>query len=152
MIKKIAHTEIFHANKIHELFQASYHIEAELLGVTDFPPLRRALPDYQNSNTQFFGYWKEDTLAGAVELDQLGNTLDICSLVVHPNFFRQGIANKMLQFLENYEDSETLIVETGWDNAPAIALYKRFGFQKAGEYISEGGIKKICFSKSKQKK
>ena len=149
MIKKIAHSDISNAEKIHALFQVSYRIEAALLGVSDFPPLRRTTSDFQNSNTQFFGLWQDDVLAAAVEIDQLKNTLDICSLVVHPKCFRQGIAHKLLLFLENFDNSETLIVETGWANAPAIALYKKFGFQETRDYMSEGGIKKICFSKSK---
>lgn len=149
MIKKIAHSEISKAEKIYALFQVSYRIEAALLGVSDFPPLRRTTSDFQNSNTQFFGLWQDDVLAAAVEIDQHKNTLDICSLVVHPKYFRQGIANKLLLFLENYDNSETLIVETGWANVPAIALYEKFGFQKTREYISKGGIKKKCFSKTK---
>jgi len=149
VIKKIAHSKISNAEKIHALFQVSYRIEAALLGVTDFPPLRRTLSNIQNSNTQFFGLWKKDVLAAAAEIDQLKNTLDVCSLVVHPKYFRQGIAQKLLVFIENYDDSKTLIVETGWANAPAIALYKKFGFHEKREYISERGIKKISFSKSK---
>lgn len=149
MIKKIVHSEISNAEKLHALFQVSYRIEAELLGVTDFPPLHRSISEFQNSTTQFFGLWKEDVLAAAVEIDQLKNSLDICSLVVHPKYFRQGIARKLLLFVEDYDDFETLIVETGWANAPAIALYKKFGFQETGEYIGPGGIKKKCFSKTK---
>jgi len=149
MIKAIFHSEISNAEKLHALFQVSYRIEAELLGVTDFPPLNRSIIDFQNSNTQFFGLWKNDFLAAAVEIHQLKNTLDICSLVVHPKYFRQGIAQKLLLFLETYDNSETLIVETGWANAPAIALYENFGFHETREYIGPGGIKKKCFSKTK---
>lgn len=149
MIKEIVPSEISNAEKLHALFQVSYRIEAELLGVTDFPPLHRSISEFQNSTTQFFGFWKDDVLAAAVEIDPLKNTLDICSLVVHPKHFRQGIARKLLLFLENYDDYETLIVETGWANTPAIALYKKFGFQETGEYIGMGGIKKKCFGKTK---
>tara|TARA_R100001369_G_C3326129_1_gene169803 strand:- start:3676 stop:4125 length:450 start_codon:yes stop_codon:yes gene_type:complete len=149
MIKKIVHSEISNAEKLHALFQVSYRIEAELLDVTDFPPLHRSIIDFQSSTTQFFGLWKDNVLAAAVEIDQLNNTLDICSLVVHPKYFRQGIARKLLLFVEDYDDSETLIVETGWANAPAITLYEKFGFQETGEYIGTGGINKKCFSKTK---
>lgn len=152
MIEKIDHSEISYAAKIHGLFQASYSIEAELLGVTDFPPLKRSIVDFLNSDTLFYGIWKKGVLAAAVEIDLLENTLDICSLVVHPKYFRQGIAQKLLLFLENYDDSDTLIVETGWANAPAIALYKKFGFHETSQYINTGGIKKICFRKTKLEK
>ncbi|RAJ13672.1 acetyltransferase (GNAT) family protein [Arenibacter echinorum] len=149
MIEKIDHSEISNAEKIHAIFQVSYRIEAELLGVTDFPPLKRSIVDFLNSDTLFYVLWKEGILAAAVEIDLLENTLDICSLVVHPKYFRQGIAQKILLFLENYDDSATLIVETGWANAPAIALYKKFGFHETSQYINTGGIKKTCFSKTK---
>ncbi|MDL5510921.1 GNAT family N-acetyltransferase [Arenibacter sp. M-2] len=149
MIKKITHSEISNAEKLHTLFQESYRIEADLLGVSDFPPLQRTTSDFQNRNTQFYGVWKGEVLAAAVEINQLKNTLEICSLVVHPKYFRQGIARKLLLFVEDYDNSETLIVETGWANAPAINLYEKFGFQETGEYIGPGGIKKKCFSKTK---
>ncbi|MCK0191067.1 GNAT family N-acetyltransferase [Arenibacter sp. F20364] len=152
MIEKIDHSQISNAEKIHKLFQASYSKEAELLGVTDFPPLKRSIVDFLNSDTLFYGIWKDGVLAATVEIDLLENTLDICSLVVHPKYFRQGIAQKLLLFLENYDDSETLIVETGWANVPAIALYKKFGFHETSQYTNTGGIKKIGFSKSKLKK
>ena len=73
MIKKLAHSEISNAEKIHALFQVSYRIEAGLLGGSDFPPLRRTTSNFQNSNTQFFGLWKDDVLSAAVEIDQLKN-------------------------------------------------------------------------------
>jgi GNAT superfamily N-acetyltransferase len=149
MIKQIVHANITNAIVLQSLFQASYRIEAELLGVTDFPPLKRTISDFQNSTTQFFGLWKDNVLAATVEIHQLKNTLDICSLVVHPTFFRQGIGQKLLLFLENFNASQTLIVETGWVNIPAITLYKKFGFQKTREYMGTGDIKKICFSKTK---
>lgn len=149
MIKQIVHSDITNAIVLQSLFQASYRIEAELLGVTDFPPLKRTISDFQNSTTQFFGLWKDNVLAAAVEIDKLKNTLDICSLVVHPTYFRQGIGQKLLLFLENFDDSQILVVETGWANAPAIALYKKFGFHETRQYIGPGGIKKICLNKRK---
>lgn len=142
MIQKIVHSQLSNAEKIHGLFQVSYSIEAQLLGVRDFPPLKRSIVDFLNSNTLFYGIWKEGVLAAAVEIDLLENTLDICSLVVHPTYFGQGLAHKLLLFLENYDDSETLMVETGWANVPAIALYKKLGFHETRQYTNTGGIKK----------
>lgn len=148
MIKKIAHSKISNAEKIHELFQVSYSIEAQLIGVKDFPPLRRTLANYKESNTLFFGFWKDDDLAGAVEIDFLENTIHICSLVVDPKYFRQGIAYRLLEFVEDYDDSENISVETGLANLPAITLYKKFGFQEKMQLLTAEGIKKIGLIKS----
>lgn len=37
-------------------------------------------------------------LAGVIKLELLENFIDINSLVVHPNFFRLGIAGALLDF------------------------------------------------------
>ncbi len=41
------------AEKIYDVFQASYAVEAELLGAKDFPPLKRTILDYKNSENMF---------------------------------------------------------------------------------------------------
>jgi GNAT superfamily N-acetyltransferase len=50
--------------------------------------------------------------------------LTICRMVVHPNHFRKGIAQKLLNFVEgNTRDFTIFKVSTGKDNTPATNLY-----------------------------
>jgi hypothetical protein len=47
------------AETIRSVFQASYAIEAKLLKATDFPPLKRTLKEYLESENAFYGFYKE---------------------------------------------------------------------------------------------
>ncbi|MCC2686142.1 MAG: GCN5-related N-acetyltransferase [Paenibacillaceae bacterium] len=49
--------------------------------------------------------------------------------MVHPDFMRQGIASALLEhLLAAYPQSPLFTVTVNARNAPAIALYEKFGF------------------------
>ena len=146
MIAKLNHKGITIAKKIHCVFQVSYAIESKLLDVKDFPPLKRSINDLQKSNTSFFGFWKDECLAAVIEIEKFETSIDICSLIVDPVYFRQGIATKLLRFARKYFNSETITVETALANKAAISLYKNFGFKELKQWQASGGIRKIKFS------
>jgi ribosomal protein S18 acetylase RimI-like enzyme len=147
MIRKLEHQKTRVAEEIREVFQASYAVEARLLKATDFPPLKRQVPDFKKSNNDFYGYFKDGTLAGAVEVIPGKASSHIQSLVVHPKFFQQGIGSALLTFLLNSFECPLFTVETGLDNGPATALYRKFGFQEVGQYDTDHGVRKVQFEK-----
>lgn len=147
MIERLQNNDIEISKKIHSVFQASYKIEAKLLNATDFPPLKRSLENYVNSSTEFFGYFKDQELAGVIEIEHNNNFTDINSLVVDPNFFRQGIARKLMEFVFNTFDSDLFVVETGLENGPATKLYKNFGFKEVKQWDTDSGVRKIKFER-----
>ena len=147
MINKLQNKDLQTAKKIRAVFQLSYAIEAKLLNATDFPPLKRSLENYVNSSNAFYGYFKDQKIAAVVEINHTKNFTHIQSLVVHPSFFRQGIASKLVEFVfENY-DSNLFVVETGVDNEPATKLYLNAGFIEVRQWDTEYGIRKIKFEK-----
>lgn len=145
MIERLLNSESEIANEIHGVFQESYKVEASLLGANDFPPLRRSIKDYMKSRTQFFGYLKSQEIAGIIEISDNRNYTDICSLVVDPQFFRQGIASALLEFTISTFESNLYVVETGVENTPACNLYKKFGFQEVKQWDTKYGIRKVAF-------
>lgn len=147
MIKRLQNKDINISNQIHAVFQVSYAVEAALLKATDFPPLKRKIESYLNTNNIFFGYMKNKELAGVIEIDRNNNSTHIQSLVVSPKFFRQGIARKLIQFVFNSFDSKLFTVETGVDNGPAIKLYRKFDFSEVKQWDTEFGIRKIRFER-----
>ncbi|GAA4887138.1 hypothetical protein GCM10023311_08540 [Flaviramulus aquimarinus] len=152
MIERLENNDIEVSIRIRTVFQLSYKIEAKLLNATDFPPLKRPLKSYVNSNTEFFGYLKDRELAGIIEIEHNNSFTDIHSLVVNPTFFRQGIAKKLMEFVFNTFDSNLFIVETGLENGPATELYKKFDFIEVKQWNTDHGIRKIKFERRINKK
>lgn len=147
MIKKIDHKDLDTAREIRAVFQASYAVEARLLKASDFPPLKRPLEGFTESSTEFFGYYSTGKLSGVVEVDQKTDKVHIQSLVVQPEFFRQGIGRALVNFVfENYS-TPLFTVETGAENGPATRLYLQTGFMKLEEYETGHGIRKARFEK-----
>ena len=147
MIKKLKHTNTKVATEIRSVFQVSYAVEAELLKAVDFPPLKRPLESFINSDTQFFGYLKEEELVGVVEINHTADFTHIQSLVVAPKFFRQGIAKQLMKFVFDTFDSNLFIVETGVDNGPATTLYLKSGFKEVKQWDTDHGIRKVKFER-----
>jgi len=149
MIKKINPGERDFAQKIYALFQASYLVEAKLLEVDDFPPLKRTVKDIMNSGTKFYAFWKAGEMAALIEIKQELDCTDICSLVVHPKYFRQSLGSQLVSFVLDSFDLTICTVETGLKNIPAIKLYEKLGFEEVEQWDLAAGIRKVKFKKAK---
>ena len=145
MIERLKNNDLEISKKIRSVFQLSYKVEAKILNATDFPPLKRSLENYVNSNTAFFGYLKNQELAGVIEIEHNDNFTHINSLVVDPGFFKQGIARKLMEYVINTFDSKLFVVEIGLENGPATELYKKFDFKEVKQWNTDHGIRKIKF-------
>ena len=138
------------AQIIFKVFQASYQIEADLIGVKDFPPLNRRAEDIQHSKTEFYGYIVGEDLAAVIEINHSvagASSLKICSLTVDPKHFRKGIAGRLIQYVFGLHQVDEYIVETAVVNKPAIKLYEKHGFTEYKQYLPDHGIPKIVLKK-----
>ena len=86
-----------------------------------------------------WSYWlvalEDDRVIGYVGSQSSIDEADIMNVAVHPDFRRQGIAEKLidmliLQLMECGSNSLTLEVRAS--NMPAIALYEKLGFTQVG--------------------
>lgn len=148
MIEKLQNKDIDISKKIRPVFQMSYAVEAKLLNATDFPPLKRRLESFIQSDNDFFGYISKQELAGIIEIKHEKNFIHIHSLVVDPKFFRQGIGKSLMDFILNLFEDKNFMVETGVENKPAIELYKKFDFIEVDQWDTIYGIRKIRFERN----
>jgi len=122
------------------LFQRAYRIEAEIIGVENFPPLNRTLENIRSTESAFTGFFEGTTLTAISETQINGNSLSIDGLVVDPQFFRQGFGSQLLQFILNESHCDIALVETAAANKPAVCFYKRFGFKEIDRWETVEGI------------
>jgi len=147
MIIKINNKKNKIAKEIRAIFQVSYTVEAGILKAVDFPPLKRTVSQFLNSNSEFYAYYLIKNIAGVIEIENHEDLTHIQSLVVYPKYFRNGIGSKLVQFILDTYKSRIFTVETGIDNHPAIKLYKSFGFQEQEQWDTDHGIRKVRFEK-----
>ena len=147
MIIKINNKKNKIAKEIRAIFQVSYTVEAGILKAVDFPPLKRTVSQFLNSNSEFYAYYLIKNIAGVIEIENHEDLTHIQSLVVYPKYFRNGIGSKLVQFILDTYKSRIFTVETGIDNHPAIKLYKSFGFQEQKQWDTNHGVRKVRFEK-----
>jgi len=147
LISKINHTDKIIAKQIQFVFQNSYAVEAKILKAVDFPPLQRKLDQYTFTDTSFYAYLNKDEFAGIVEIKKQDTYIHIQSLVVMPKYFRQGIAQQLLDYIYNKIPSKKYVVETGIGNIPAVNLYLKNGFVEVDQWDTDFGIRKVRYEK-----
>ena len=143
MIESLDHYSEGVAIQIYNIFQLSYKVEARLISVEHFPPLRRNVSDIQSSNSQFLGLRLGAELAAVVEFTRRAEDLSIDSLVVHPEYFRRGLASQLLHSLLAKVHWQIANVETAVANNPARVLYQKFGFSESKRWKTADGIEKV---------
>ena len=80
-------------------------------------------------------YWHRDLLAGYICSWLIAGELQIQNLATLPSMRRLGVAARLLEYvIERSRRSglKSICLEVRTGNAPAIALYQRFGFVVAG--------------------
>lgn len=149
-IKEINLNRIMAAAEVLELQRTSYKIEAELIGTDEIPPLKESFEQLQNCGETFIGYFIETRLAGAVSYKKLDGLIDIHRVMVHPDFFRRGIAAKLITHIEYLEkDTSEICVSTGAANLPAVRLYEKLGFARQKDIFVGNGLRIANFKKYK---
>lgn len=141
MIKRLNLKDIETVNRIMDLQRDSYKIEAQLIGFYEIPSLKETIESLQQCDEIFYGYYINDVLAGIISFKIIDDVLDIHRVAIHPNFFRVGIANKLINFIEGLNKNiNRIVVCTGKDNFPAVNLYLKNGYIKKKDIEIKNGI------------
>ncbi len=129
------------ARELIALQKSSYRIEAALLGYWEIPYLSETAELLIASNETFLIAFKDRQPVGMLSYKLEGLQADIYRLVVHPGQFRTGIGIGLLRSLEKEENVNEILVQTGADNEPALALYRHAGYRTIRTRILENQLK-----------
>ncbi|MCK0716334.1 ribosomal protein S18-alanine N-acetyltransferase [Chromohalobacter sarecensis] len=118
--------------------------------------LARALAD---DTLDVWGAWRDATLLGHAVLAWLPFEAELQAITVAPQVRRQGVAGILLAHLvtrARQRGAERLLLEVRESNAPALALYRRYGFDEDGRrrgYYSpaeaRGGVREAAILMSR---
>ena len=108
--------------------RASFAVQAEIMGFPELPPLHHTADDIAESGEEIWLLQEGGALAGGMGLEDDGEALMIARLFVAPEWFRRGVGSALVRRAIDAAGGRAMVVGTGWTNAPALALYERFGF------------------------
>ncbi|MEW9701340.1 GNAT family N-acetyltransferase [Paenibacillus sp. SI8] len=134
---------------------ASYRVEAERIGFDDIPPLKEGIASIREADEIFYGYYTADDdgstmLVGAISYSCEGSVVTICRMMVHPDYFRRGIARALLKHVltvQQRSGASRFIVSTGTANLPAVRLYEDFGFVQRRVFTVPPGVSLTTFER-----
>ncbi|RDW21232.1 GNAT family N-acetyltransferase [Oceanobacillus chungangensis] len=140
MIQTINNKDSQIAERILAIQIPAYEVEADLIGFYGIPQLKDTIETVLASEEIFIGFSLENQLAGFISYEETNSEVDICRLVVNPEYFRRGIARSLLLDLIQRTNGKRLIVSTGSKNLPAITLYEKLSFVRYDEVEIATGI------------
>lgn len=72
-----------------------------------------------------------ENIVGYAGLDHGGDVSDVMTIAAAPSHQGTGLGRSLMQWLlEQAAGTEAVLLEVRADNAPAIALYEKFGFEQ----------------------
>jgi ribosomal protein S18 acetylase RimI-like enzyme len=149
MIVVLEHQKQEQAERICEVLRAGYRAEAALIGVEDFPPLRRTAADVAGSVAEFLGFLRPGGLVAVAEvLVAATRDVELASLSVDPRVARTGIGSALVRAVLARHAGRDCVVSTATDNLPAIRLYERLDFRIRSNETTPEGIRKVILVRS----
>lgn len=108
----------------------------------------------QDEISKVIVYEKDDKIVGFITATALYETCDILSIVVDPDYRKQGIGTNLLGYLisDLGEVLKLVTLEVATKNKEALALYDKFGFEviHKREHYYDGDDAYLMARKSEQ--
>ena len=90
--------------------------------------------DFLNSHNPFnntYLYLLANKPVGLISFSTIYDRVELDYIWVHKEYRKKGIASKMLNYMLNNTDVNSISLEVAIDNTSAINLYKKYGFKVA---------------------
>lgn len=91
--------------------------------------------EFLNEFSYLIGYYEDDKLVGYTCVRAMYEEAQVCNVAVLPEYRRKGIATQLIEEmlrLSAEKGCKICELEVNTENAPAVDLYKKCGFEVAG--------------------
>lgn len=122
------------------LQHASIAVEARLIGDDRLPPLQEDEHALTAWRGRWMMAWDGVDLLGAVAWSEHADHLEIVKVMVDPLAMRRGVASGLLARVLDDPARRPVLVATGRDNAPGVAMYVKHGFEPVADELVPPGI------------
>ena len=147
---KIIMADINDVPELYELQLISFESEAEMIGSRDVP----ALIETKEENEKDFASWNTVKLIddfgkiiGSIRYRKTGDVTEVGRLMVHPNYRRKGLAQKLIAEIDLIcpeEIKELYTCTKSWTN---IKLYEKMGYKAFKEKTEPNGLSFVYMRK-----
>ncbi len=113
---------------------ALQQIEKECFG-RDAWSIANLRGEFENDFSHFFAERRDGKIVGYVCVRVMYEEAQVCNIAVLPQYRRQGIATGLIETMLPFakeKGCERCELEVNTENVPAIELYLKCGFEKAG--------------------
>lgn len=128
------------ARTLLSLQRTSYAVEADLIGDDRIPPLQEDEHGLCAWRGRWVTAWDGVDLVGAAAWSPHRDHVDIAKVMVSPTAFRRGVASELLDRVLQGAGGRPVLAATGRDNAPAVSLYAKHGFEVEGDEQVPPGV------------
>lgn len=119
---------------------AAFEIEASFVGSRDIPPLQEDVVDLAAFRGRWVVAWDGTDLLGAAAWRERPTEIEIDRVMVHPSAHRRGVAHALVGRMVESAGDRDLVVTTGRDNPPGVAMYAKHGFVPEGDLEPRPGL------------
>lgn len=87
---------------------------------------------FEHPDSCFFGVQVNDTLAGYIVVQKMGDVMSVDDIAVLPDFRRLGIAKQLIEKAHEKFSGYDFILEVRESNLAAVSLYIKLGYKQVG--------------------
>ncbi|WP_296004572.1 GNAT family N-acetyltransferase [uncultured Veillonella sp.] len=136
--------------ELYRLQLLSFESEAEMIGSRMVPALMESEADFKAAFNQWLTYKMVDDagrIIGGIRYKYDDGFVDVGRLMVHPDYRQRGLAQKLLEFVDEQCSPTRRVLYTCTKSWINIKLYTKMGYKAIKEEQDETGLSFVYMEK-----
>lgn len=119
---------------------AAFEVEAAFVGSRAIPQLHEDQVDLTAFRGHWVIAWDGADMLGAAAWKDVADHVEVDRVMVHPSAHRRGVGSALLGRMVESTHGREVVVTTGRDNPPGIAMYTKLGFVPEDDFEARPGL------------